>query len=619
MKDKYEYLRQMIKKNSISGNTTNEYMWTLCYVNYFYYNGNIGPRDIKNHWTDERADGGIDYVYYDDNHEEIYLIQGKSEKNLTIDDIKFHIQKMYNTIEVFEQGKENQYKLNKKIIKAYQKGMSTRKKKNIKLVLITETPIIGSLKEKVDFWKNNLFTEYEVIIYGRDEIHEQEANVASGEKTVEKGFLECADENKLEYSNEKNSGVILNIKANSLKELYQKEEDNGLFGYNLREYITKNKLEVDDGIKSTIEKEKDNFWFYNNGITIACDNYSIRNNKIYLHNFSVINGAQTTTLIGKSTDINSDRDFSIVCKIVKSPNSLDNEFVKQISKSSNSQKEIETRDLYSNAIEQIQLQYKFRINQYPLAVTIKRGVKPKNYNDVKEWQRIDNSKLGQLILSALLQKPGTARNMPKCIFSDKDIYESIFNIKKVANYNYNALYDIVRLQTLYEKYKKKAIEEKESKRKSIKRPAKYYDKIMELQNNIGVLKNSGFTAVSIVMYLVKRKYFNLPKINGSKDTEWKKFVNTNIDTDLSLSYKYQDHRKNMDLIYEGIINKLFELYDKEIKDPNSTVNSPSNYFKSDDIYRKKIIPAFDELLEKHPDDIIFKKLEMFNDENIQES
>ena len=112
--------------------------------------------------------------------------------------------------------------------------------------------------------------------------------------------------------------------------------------------------------------------------------------------------------------------------------------------------------------------------------------------------------------------------------------------------------------------------------------------------------------------MIKRKYFNLQKIHSSRDEEWTKFVNTAIDTDLSLECPKREYEKNVKVLFEEILNKLYELYDAELKNPKSKVTNASNYFKSDDVYRMKIVSAFDELLEKDPQNVLFEKLEMFN-------
>lgn len=609
MNERINYLRQMINNNSIDGNTSDHYLWTLCCVDYFYYGGNIGPKDIKNHWTDGSYDGGIDYVY--DAGDKLYLIQGKSSLgNLKISDIKTYIREISDTIKIFDVGQEVQKGLNPKLRKAYKNGISNKNNEDIVIVLFTNICITNKMKEDIDYWKENSFNDFKVEVYGIEEIEKQEVNVANGEKTVDSGYLECVNENVLEYSNGDSAGIILSIKAKSLQDLYQKEKDGGLFGYNLREKIKDNKLHVDIDIANTIENEKENFWFYNNGITIGCENYRIRDNKLQLKKFSIINGAQTTTIIGTSKKIDIQNDFNIVCKVIKSPGSLDNNFIKKISLASNSQKEIEVRDTYSNSEEQILLQYKFIKNKYPLAITIKRGVKPKNYNKVKSWQKIENNKLGQIILSAFLQKPGTARNQPNSIFTNLDIYNSIFGKNVVMNYNYNALYDIVRLHNYYEIYRNKIIKVKETKKS---KEIKNIEVMRKLQDEIGVLKNSGYTVISIITYLIKRQYFNLSKIDDDTDEAWNKFLDKKIDTDLSLNSKNSIYEKNLKVLFEGILSVLFDLYNKEVTNPNSTVTSVSNYFKRDDIYRKNIISSFDKLIVDDPKNIIFEKLSIFDD------
>ena len=612
-------MQKKLEANDIEGNKTFPFMWSLVCVEYIYYNGDIGVKEIKKNWTDGKGDGGIDYIYYKENSDDLYLIQGKSEKNLSFKSIKTAVREISDTIKNFDAGLEEENNLDKKVIVSYKKAINDKRRENITIVIITDTKITEELRNRVMEWKmtDNNLTNFKLIIYGKEEIEEKAIVVMNGEKTVKKGILERADENILKYSNGSRSGIILNIKAKSLHDLYEIEADNELFGYNLRTKIKDNKkLKVDEDIKNTMSnpREKDNFWFYNNGITIGCEDYEIEENKLILKKFSIINGAQTTSIIGKEK-ITEETDFSLVCKVVKAPGSLDNGFIKQISKASNSQKQIEMRDIYANGVEQIQLQYRFYKNEnHQLAISIKRGVKPPNYSSVKPWQKIENSKLGQIILSAYLQKPATARNNPNCIFSDSKIYNEIFGLKVVSNYNYNALYDIVRLNNYYERYRIRVTKEKEKRREEVKT----IESRRKIQDEIGVLKNSGYTVISIITYLIKRKYFGLSKIHSINDEVWKKFINKKIDTDLSLNYKRGNYEENLEVLFNGILKILFELYEREVNDRFSSVNNPSNYFKRDNIYREKIIPAFDKLLEKDSENLIFKKLDMFDDNKNKE-
>ena len=69
---------------------------------------------------------------------------------------------------------------------------------------------------------------------------------------------EFIDQDSIKLSDAKNvlkygeNGIIVNIKASSLKKLYTKHSKNGLFSYNLREHISQKN--VDSGIENTIKK-----------------------------------------------------------------------------------------------------------------------------------------------------------------------------------------------------------------------------------------------------------------------------------------------------------------------------------------------------------------------------
>lgn len=610
MNDDIKYFQEMISNKKIEGHNDPHYVWTLCCINYYYFNNNLGPKDISKYWTDGGGDGEIDFVYDDNQNNILYLIQGKSENKLNFKDIKKEFKEMSDTIKIFKNNEEEKYNLNKKLKKAYKNGIINKKDSDIVLILFTNTIITKKIAEEIQDFRENF--NYKIEVYGRKEIEEKRVQCATGEKCVSSGYLLC-NKNYLEYSNGKNSGIIINIKATSLKDLFDRSNKNELFGYNLRDHISDTRLGVDKGIEETIDKDVDNFWFYNNGITIGCSNYKIVGDKLKLSNFSIINGAQTTYVIGNYKKVNPKNDFEIICKVIKSPNSLDDRFIKTISTASNSQKEIQPRDLYANAREQMWLQYNFSNCDYPLAISIKRGVKPSNYNTVKDWERIDNSFLGQIVLATYLQKPGIARNTPSYIFLDKDIYEQLFNLDVVKNYNYDALYDLVRINNYCDKYKKKMTKIKEKEMEKYKT----IDKINNIKEEIGIIKNCGFTIISVIYYLIKRMYFNFKGIKNNSDEEWERFYKIRINSHLSLNYKCTEaqYRKIIESIFSIILEHLKKLYVEEKNKPQSKIDNPSNYFKRDDLYRIQIISDFDYLYDNYKDDELFSLLKIFDDES----
>ena len=550
--------------NLAEGKQTDEYLFTLEMVDLFYYKGNIGKIDIKTGFTDGTGDGGIDFIYTDD--EVMYLIQGKSSENLTIEDISNVFYKIKNTVENFENESYAQYsKKLKSIYKNAYDGLDNDK--NIEFVLFTNTKLNESIFKKIDeLKKKKEFSSFDITIYDKEDINRHEVISYSDRDLVEedaiKIFLNNSNKNDMLAYGE--NGIIVNVKATSIKSLYEKHSENGLFSYNLREHVTDKG--VDEGIEQTIKNDKDNFWFYNNGITIGCEDFRKDGDKIKLYNFSIINGAQTTTKLGKSKLIDGKHDFPLVCKIVKSDliSEETKKFISKISEASNSQKPIKLRDLKSNDLQQLKLERGAASNKYPLAIEIKRGVKAKNYNKVREkWQRVTNEYIGQLILSCILQKPGLARNSKNTIFSSKKLYTQVF----VRDHDFDTLYDLVRLGTIYTEYSNREIKE-----------------INDL-DTIGIMRNGKLTILAIVCYLIKKQKREV--IDYTSEEVYKDNLTGLLFTD----YPKDDLILKLEDLFSFIVEKLQKIY--EIKKGSEKITSYSNFFKNEKMY-EIIIREFDD-------------------------
>lgn len=550
--------------NLAEGKQTDEYLFTLEMVDLFYYKGNIGKIDIKTGFTDGTGDGGIDFIYTDD--EVMYLIQGKSSENLTIEDISNIFYKIKNTVESFENESYDQYsKKLKSIYKNAYDGLDNDK--NIEFVLFTNTKLNESIFKKIDeLKKKKEFSSFDITIYDKEDINRHEVISYSDRDLVEedaiKIFLNNSNKNDMLAYGE--NGIIVNVKATSIKSLYEKHSENGLFSYNLREHVTDKG--VDEGIEQTIKNDKDNFWFYNNGITIGCEDFRKDGDKIKLYNFSIINGAQTTTKLGKSKLIDGKHDFPLVCKIVKSDliSEETKKFISKISEASNSQKPIKLRDLKSNDLQQLKLERGAASNKYPLAIEIKRGVKAKNYYKVREkWQRVTNEYIGQLILSCILQKPGLARNSKNTIFSSKKLYTQVF----VRDHDFDTLYDLVRLGTIYTEYSNREIKE-----------------INDL-DTIGIMRNGKLTILAIVCYLIKKQKREV--IDYTSEEVYKDNLTGLLFTD----YPKDDLILKLEDLFSFIVEKLQKIY--EIKKGSEKITSYSNFFKNEKMY-EIIIREFDD-------------------------
>ena len=592
MSKEHDKIVSMLKSiNFPEGKMSPEYTFTLEAVDVFYYKGNIGAADIKTQFVDGKGDGGIDYIYTDG--DTLFLIQGKSSEKITVEDVNNAFTKIALTISKFKDRKTTE--LNEDVQLALANAYDElNEDKNIEFVLFTRAEFSEEDRLKIQALSHQKnFEEYTLAVYDKNDIELQQAIEEQGAALVPKGELllllgDDKSANKLSYGDGK--GIIVNIRASSLKQLYRKWQKNGLFSYNLREHISQKN--VDDAIEDTIKNDRDNFWYYNNGITIGCAYYDISGYKLILEDFSIINGAQTTTKIGKSNHINEKNDFALTCKVVTAGDSFNEEdFIGKISEASNSQKPIKPRDLKSNQREQRVMQNKAANNgKRCLAIEIKRGVRPKNYNSVDKWQRVSNDYIGQLIYACILQQPGAARSDKSSIFSSNSTYPRIYKRK----HDYDTLYDLVRMGDVYDQFVKDLAESTDFDNNDA----------MEI---FSMGRNAKLSVLASLCYLLKCRRGIIVDRNSdgvNKD---------NLDGLLVSDYPGDDLDDKLKKCYEFIVRQLTSVYNKHLSTMKFT--SYSNFLKLDQNYRELVLTALDNL-DTYDKEKIGSFMEVFDGEKL---
>lgn len=290
-----------------------------------------------------------------------------------------------------------------------------------------------------DFKSYNVNFSISPITYG-DEITFEILEIENPKEYVDVASLRIdSPSNQVIFGKEKS--LLTNISALSLKSVYQLYGYRGLFAQNLRYYVKNAK--IDGKIIDSIKNHPENFWYYNNGIIIICSDYEISDKSISIHNFSIINGGQTTKLIGE-TDFS--RDFFIQCKIIKNKfedtdQNLD--FIAAVAEASNTQKPIKEKDLIANRVEQRRL--KQQLAQAGIYVQIKRGEKVNKKLYPASWQNTTNEEIGQFLLSFMYQTPGTARSNKSSIWNTKDRYSNIFE----KSYSDLLIRDLLKIKAFY--------------------------------------------------------------------------------------------------------------------------------------------------------------------------
>ncbi|EKP9077440.1 AIPR family protein [Escherichia coli] len=135
-----------------------------------------------------------------------------------------------------------------------------------------------------------------------------------------------------------------------------------LFAKNIRQML--GAAEVNDEVKRTIEEQPENFWYYNNGITIVAE--SIKKSMVggnsrdigsfKASNISIVNGAQTVSVIGKYSQEGGANLAKLRLPIrLISLEGAPEDFGANVTKTNNRQNRIESRDFVSLDDEQIRL------------------------------------------------------------------------------------------------------------------------------------------------------------------------------------------------------------------------------------------------------------------------
>jgi hypothetical protein len=208
-----------------------------------------------------------------------------------------------------------------------------------------------------------------------------------------------------------------------------------LFAKNIRGWL--GDTDINDSISATIKKEPDNFWYYNNGVTIVCDDARKEQQGgedfIVVEGAQVINGQQTTRTLNDNE--RGSKNTNVLVKIIKIPrDEADGDYDKLINsivRATNWQNYISPSDLVSNDYIQVFLQKELRKVQYQYIR--KKMSKAEARTDLGQgYYQIDKRVMAQAI-GACLFDPVIVRKGKEGLFEDP-YYKSIFNSKNVSFY-----------------------------------------------------------------------------------------------------------------------------------------------------------------------------------------
>lgn len=457
-KDSYDYIKNKIQsmKNTYPSlrKKTDDYVFSaLCVKSHLYKNPSLqlSESDIAEMIVDGPYDGGVDVLLTDPSSEssDLIIAQSKYYTSINSDDVFNSLVKMASFYKDMQQGHYEQ--VNTTVQGRFLTLFSEiAEESKIHFVFYTSAPQSKIKKENLEKKFRELFTDssqFEVSILFDEDIIEEIKEADSRKSTVEDGKLKIdSADNYLLYGD---NAAIVNVSALSIKTLYAQYTIQ-LLARNLRYHIAGR--DIDRGIEETIRKSPNSFWQKNNGITIVCDDFDIDGKEVKLRNFSIINGGQTTYMIGKSKYIDDTHDFFLPCKIIQADGNTEDEkidFCLEIAKATNTQKPIKKIDLKSNSKEQVLFAQAMRAAE--LFYQTKRGeTVPEKFNE--PYLNSSLVDIGKLCLAAIFQIPCTSRTKPSTLYLPQ-YYNKIFdsNQVQIANLSKELLYINYYFKNSYQK------------------------------------------------------------------------------------------------------------------------------------------------------------------------
>ncbi|MDQ0861602.1 AIPR family protein [Bacillus sp. V2I10] len=389
-----------------------------------------------------KFDNGIDAVF--EYNSEICILQSKYSTSHSIDSmVRFIADCQRVATELPYSERDYVLEMCKKVRQANQNN------ETINCYYITNNDISEHENIQKKSALKNVKEEYKNLkyfFYDFENIHEA-IEIKKG--MLPKNFRDKKIKLPIQSNFESFGTLVTMVKVNHFAE-FVNEGGNTLFHSNIRNFLKGTK--INQGIKKTLKEELNNFWYYNNGVTIVCDDYAFVRGLVNITAPQIVNGCQTAkTLAGyfknmTSSEINElEQEGYILIKIIKTKKSADENLKKElrdkITRYTNSQNAVKGLDFY--ALDTFQRTLKISFKQYGYYYEIQRG------SFITEPPSIQKSYKGNDQYNYLLE---AVKNSKKFVLPAKEIIQSFTAaIKQMPNVAYGRANELTPLGSQWEK------------------------------------------------------------------------------------------------------------------------------------------------------------------------
>ena len=380
--------------------------------------------------TDGSQDKSIDFLEIDIDNSRIIIGQGYfSEKNS--DKAKSSKADSMNTaISWLVNGDLNSISISPKIktrIEECRQAIEQQEISSLEILYIHNLPENNHSEEAL---KTCAETAKKLLESKNISVSYKEIGLIAAEEIYQKIHSEIVIEDKIYIDGRKMGSSIkrddweaslFTVKGSWLRNLYLKYGDS-LFSAKYRGFLGANKRrKINFGIQQTINNQPEDFWVFNNGITLITNNIGSESSKSYIEGISIINGAQTTGSIGSIDiknidDLDNIEKLEVMCRVVVCKNQ---ERINEIVKYNNTQNKITTWDQFSNDPHQKLLQDQFS------NIGIKYNFKRSFENNSKDLS-IEQVVQPILAFNGLIEDSNRSKNS---IFENSEIFKRAFETR----------------------------------------------------------------------------------------------------------------------------------------------------------------------------------------------
>lgn len=209
-----------------------------------------------------------------------------------------------------------------------------------------------------------------------------------------------------------------------------------LFARNIRGYLGESP-DINEAMAKTVKSEPENFWYYNNGVTIVCDEAKREVESgldvLRVERAQVINGQQTTRTLERTPS----RRASVLVKVIRIPRTAEDharyeDLVSSIVRATNWQNPITPSDLISNDYIQVYLERELRKRGYQYLRKRESKSEARRRADSQTYFQVSKFELAQSVASAE-SDPSIVRQGREALFDERN-YRGIFRTEFVEFY-----------------------------------------------------------------------------------------------------------------------------------------------------------------------------------------